>query len=189
MLTDEQKQKNLNLFLRKLNEVGVDTSVLQEKYSDLILNASFALTNETFSAYEGSLLNTILRVFTPYAVQLNAILHDSIKVPNETLIKVCLLHQISKIQMFTPNENEWEREKRGMVYKYAPYEYAFKMGMRSIILCQECGIDLTPLEIEAMTILDRDVTDEQARFRCNPLSVIIRQASEITNLQLKNIKN
>ena len=187
MLTEEQKTKNFNLFIKKLKEINVNTELFENELKDKLMNASFSLTNETYTAYDGSFLNIILRIFTPYAIQLNNILHESLKVSTESLVKVCLLHQISKINMFIPNDNEWEKEKRGLCYKYAPYEYAFKMGMRSLILCQDCNIQLTPREIEAMTILDRDVTDEQARFRCNPMSVIIRQANEITNLQLKNI--
>lgn len=189
MLTDEQKLKNLSIFFKKLNDSGVDTTSLQEKYESQLLNASFALTNETFSAYDGSLLHIVLRMLTPCALQLNNIYHESIKVSTETLVKVCLLHQISKSLMFTPNDNEWEVKNRGMVYKYAPYDFAFKMGMRSLMMCYECNIELTPMEIEALTILDRYDNDEQARFRCNVISMIIRQANEITNLQLRKLAN
>lgn len=185
MLTEEQKIKNFNLFIKKLNDVGVNTDLLESNLKDKISTASFSLSNEYNSAYEGSLLNVILRIFTPYAVKLNELLPENMKVNQNTLIKVCLLHQLSKCEMFVPNDNTWEIEKRGMIFKYAPYEYALKMGMRSLILSQESGINFSTDEIEAMVILDREPNDEQARFHANVLSIIIRQAQELTMIQLK----
>ena len=38
-------------------------------------------------------------------------------------------------------------------------------------------------EFEAMMILDRDDNDLQAKFYSNPLSIIIKQANELTFLQ------
>lgn len=185
MLTEEQKIKNFNLFIKKLNDVGVQTDLIESNLKDKITVATYSLTNEYNSAYEGSLLNVILRIFTPYALKINELLPENIRVDQNRLIKVCLLHQISKSEMFTPNDNTWEIEKRGMVYKYAPFDYALKMGMRSLILSQENGVQFTTEEVEAMVILDRDPNDEQARFRANTLSVIIRQALELTMIQLK----
>ena len=48
------------------------------------------------------------------------------------------------------------------------------------------GITFTPQEIEAMTILDRDPSDEQARFFASTLSIIIKQANELAFLQTRN---
>ena len=185
MLTEEQKIKNFNLFIKKLNDVGVQTDLIESNLKDKVTAGSYSLTNEYNSAYEGSLLNVILRIFTPYALRINEILPEQLKVNQNTLIKVCLLHQLSKCEMFILNDNTWEVEKRGMVFKYAPYDYAFKMGMRSLILAQENGVTFSTEEIEAMTILDRDPNDEQVRFHANILSLIIKQALELTMIQLK----
>ena len=185
MLTEEQKVKNFNLFIKKLNDVGVQTDLIESNIKNKITLASYSLTNEYDSAYEGSLLNIILRIFTPFAIKINELLPENLRVDQNKLIKVCLLHQLSKCEMFIPNDNNWEVEKRGMVYKYAPFDFALKMGMRSLILSQENGVQFTTEEIEAMTILDREPNDEQARFHANILSVIIRQAVELTMIQLK----
>ena len=42
--------------------------------------------------------------------------------------------------MFIKNDNQWEIEKRGMVYKYAPSNVALKMGARSIIFAEKLGV-------------------------------------------------
>ena len=188
-MTEEIRLKNYQLFLKKLNEIGVDTTLMDEKMGSKIINATFSITNEYGLAYDGSLINTVLRVITPYAIKLNNLLPESMQVDQKSIIKVCLLSHISKCEMFIPNDNQWEIEKRGLLYKYAKSDLAFKMGMRSLILAQDLGIKFTPQEIEALTIMDRDPNDEQARFFASPLSVIIKQANELTFLQSRHNTN
>lgn len=84
--------------------------------------------------------------------------------------------------MFEKNDNQWEIEKKGIAYKYAKSDVALKMGARSILLCQEMGIQFTPEEFEAMLILDKDDNDLQSKFYSNALSVIVKQANELTHL-------
>ena len=188
MLTEEQKIKNFNLFIKKLNDCGIDTQKLSDSLSNEISNATYSMTNDFGAAYDGSFLNIILRVFTPYALKINDLLPESMRVSQQSVIKVCLLHQLSKCQMFTPNDNKWEIEKLGRTYKYAPFEYALKMGMRSLVLAQEEGISFSVEEVEAMTVLDRDPNDEQVKFHSSVLSTIIKQATELTMIQLKKSK-
>ena len=57
------------------------------------------------------------------------------------------------------------------------------MGARSILMSQNLGINFSNEEFEAMMILDRDDNDLQAKFYSNPLSIIIKQANELTFLQ------
>ena len=187
MITVETKEKNYNLFVKKLESIGIDTSKFST-IEDKLKNASFALNNENGLAYDGSLINTVLRVLTPYAVGINNLLPNEIKVNQDKLVKVCLLHQISKCQMFIPNDSEWH-VKHGIVYKYADYPYALKMGMRSIVLLQELGIALDGEEMEAITILDRQDDDNQVKFFSSPLATIVRQANELTYTTKRLIKD
>ena len=63
------------------------------------------------------------------------------------------------------------------------------MGLHSVLLCHDLGIELTPQEVEAMTITDRTNDDLQAKYFASPLSVILRQANELTRMQIKNKKS
>lgn len=184
MLTEENKEKNFLIFKKKLEEIGFPIS-LNEELENKIKNATFSISNENGLAYEGSLLNVILRILTPFAIKINDCLPDNIKVEKNSLIKVCLLSHISKCEMFEPNDNEWEKEKRGMYFKYAKSNVALKMGMKSLILSQELDIKFTPEEIEAMTIIDRRSDDEQANFYSNPISIVLKQANELTYLSTR----
>ena len=52
-MTDEQREKNLELYVKKLGQVGVDTSILVDKYGELLKNGSFTQTNEFGNAFDG----------------------------------------------------------------------------------------------------------------------------------------
>ena len=165
MLSEEIKNKNLQLFFRKLNEIGINTDLLNSKYGESLLNAPYAMLSNSNLAYDGSFLNTILRILTPYAVNVNNLLPEDKRTDTNSVIKIALLHQVAKCSMFEHNTNQWEIDNRGMVYKYKEYGAALKLGARSIAICSECNISLTPIEIEAMLINDRD--DDQSRFFSN----------------------
>ena len=57
----------------------------------------------------------------------------------------------------------------------------------SVSMCSQCGISLTPEEIEAMTIIDRPADDKQSKFYSSMLSVIVKSAYEITFAELKTM--
>lgn len=182
MITDEIKNKNYRLFLSKLNNVGVDSSKVEEILGEILLNASFSISNENGCAYDGSLIHIVLRTLTPFAIKINELLPEDLRVNQQSIVKVCLLSHISKCKMFEKNDNQWEIEKKGIIYKYSKSDVALKMGARSILLCQDMGITFTPEEFEAMLILDKDDNDLQSKFYSNPLSIIVKQANELTYL-------
>lgn len=177
MVTQDLKEKNYSLYLLKLQKIGIDTSILEEKYGEKILNGVFNLN----IGGEGSLLQIIMRTLTPNAIKIAEInTPQEMTLNQETLIKVCLLMHLSKATMFQPGKTE-------NTFVYAPYPYGMKMGLRSIAICEECNIKLTAEEIEAITILDRE-NEEQAKFFASPLATIVKIANELTFLHLKFIK-
>jgi hypothetical protein len=116
------------------------------------------------------------------------LLPEDKRVDKPTLVKVCLLHQIAKAVRLIPNDNQWEVEKRGFVYKYDNNLPSIRTGLHSVSMCFECGIPLTTEEIEAMTVNDRDLSDDQARWHSSIMATIVRQASELTYLQINDKK-
>lgn len=186
MITEEYKDKNLAIFIKKLGEIGVDTTKLMETYGEVIKNASFTHSNENGMAYDGSLLDIVLRVLTPYAVKMNEMLPERKRIAKDTLVKVALLHHIAKAIRLIPNDNEWEVEKRNMPYKFNNDLPSVKNGAMSLAMCQECGIPFTLDEVEAMTINDTWKVDPTARMHCKTLSTIMLAANELTYAQFSN---
>lgn len=184
MLTKEQIDKNFALYVKKLNSVGVETSKLVEVYGDKIAKASFTISNEYGNAYEGSLIEIVLKILTPYAVRLNGLFPEKVQVDKNELVKVCLLHHIAKAIRLIPNDNQWEVEKRSLIYKYDTSLPSIRTGLHSLLMAQECGIPFTAQEAEALTINDRDLTDDQARWHSSIMASIVRQANEMTYLTI-----
>lgn len=187
MITQEIQNKNLSLLFDKLRQIGIDTHQMEEELSDSLLTAPFSNLNDHGMAFDGSLLHIVLRTFTPYAVKINELLPDSIKVEQNKLVKICLLSQLAKCKMFIPNDNTWEVQNRQMPYKFAPNNVSLRTGIKSLLLAQNMGVTFTEEEVDAMTILDRE-QDLQAKYFATPLATIIKQAYELTLLQFKTKK-
>ena len=185
---NDNKEVNYGLFFKKLTQIGINADIINEKYGNLIKNGSFTNTTENGMAYDGSLLEITLRTLTPYAVKINDLLPTEIQVQKDKLVKVCLLHQISKCLRLVKNDNQWEVEKRGILYKYSDENPSIRTGLQSLMMSIECGVQFSIDEVEAMTSIDRDLSDMQSRFHSNTLSTIIRQANELTYTEFKRKK-
>ena len=184
MLTEEIKEKNYRLYLKKLEQVGVNVEELDSRYGLQLKDASFTNANDYGNAYSGSLIEIVLKVLTPYAVRLNELLPELLQWDKDSLVKVCLLHHVAKSVRLVPNDNQWEVEKRLMTYKYRDDNPAIRNGLHSLSICQECGIPFSIDEVEAMTINDRDLSDSQARYHSNVLSSIVRMANELAYVHI-----
>lgn len=180
------KLANYELYLKKLNQIGIDTTKLAEDFGEQIAEATFSVNSDNGLAYDGALINTILYKLTPYAIKLNELYPQEIQVDKNSLVKVCLLHQIAKAVRLTKNDNEWEIKNRGLVYKYTTNQPSIRTGLHSLVIAQNCGIQFTPEEAEAMTVNDRDLTDDQARWHSSLMASIVRQASEMVYLEANN---
>lgn len=184
VLTNEIKEKNFSIFKEKMNEIlGVNDEKIEQVFGDKLFNATFAIEPRTNTAYEGSLLNVVLRQLTPRALKLNEILNPSIVQDKNKIIKICFLQHLAKAFMYEPNDNEWEKEKRGKMFKYADSKLALRLGSRSLAIALRLGVELDEYDIEALTIIDKDGNDEQAKFFTSPLAMIIKQANEQINME------
>lgn len=81
--------------------------------------------------------------------------------------------------MFVDNDDAWGL-KRGFKYKFAETEGVLKVGERSICLAMNAGVKFTPIEFEAMRILDKDGDDLKSQKQIiNILSLIVLHANEV----------
>lgn len=179
-LSLEQREHNLQLLVEKLQKfVSNDVLEITESLKINLRDAPFAMNADTNMAYDGGLIDIVLRNLTPLALKVNELLKEKAQADKDSLIKVCLCHHLAKATMFEKNTNQWEIEKRGNLYKFTPSSDSLKLGMRSLMLAQSLGITFTNEEAEAMTILDREPDDEQARFHSNPISYIVKITNEL----------
>lgn len=181
MLTEEKINSNYATFIDKLSNIGVNTDQLVNLIGEEKLKkATYAINSDSGMAFDGSLIYFSLCKIAKLAILINNQVFSSIKVNQESLLKVSLLHQISKSLMFEENDSQWEKTNRGLLYKYSKLEGALRCGERSAYICLKCGIDLTPEEFEAMKIIDKDSDDNYSKYFSSPLSLILKSAVDLT---------
>ena len=183
--------KNITLTTEKFNEAWVtfwsnmttaelDKNFNEETLKEQLSTAAGALSIETGLAYPGALIMHI-NLFTNIAERLAKMVCGTFpSITKEQLLKVCLLQHLSKIEMYVPNDNQWEIEKRGFVYKFAELDGCLKFGERSALNAMNAGVKLSPIEFEAICSLDKDGEEAKNRkYMVDILSMIVRQANEL----------
>lgn len=187
-------QKVNETYWKKLSQCGISSEAcekLKEKYGNLMEYGSYSTTSDSGLAYSGSLIETILKKLTVFAVELNKIYPQEIMVEKDSIVKICLLQHISKCLRLVESNDEWRKNKLGEIYTYSSGMPAIGVGLHSLIMASECGIEFTPFESEAMTIIDRKDDDAQAKYHSSLLTNIVKQANEMVyncSTEMKKIK-
>lgn len=182
---------NFTQWVKRLQRYNCYSEEMINEMGEAIKKASFALTKDSGSAYEGSMLDVVLKKLCKFAYDLNLMFggdeqnnvdarHPMLAVNQDMLMRVLLLQHIAKAEMFMP-ESEKYWIGRGNLYKFAPVDAPLKCGERSIYLCQKYGIKLNELEYEAMRIIDKD--DEKVNMYENPLAFIVRMANKAVGIE------
>lgn len=176
------QEKWFEMYFSKLQSTGVSEesiNLLREKYGESLKKATFAIKADSGYAYDGSLLEVVIKKVTSYAIKMNEMLDESIREDKNSIIKVCFLCYISMAERVVPSSDAWRKDKLGEMYTYKNSEGSIGIGLHSVCMATECGITFTPKEIEAMTILDRSDDDRQAKFFSTKLSTIVKSAFEL----------
>lgn len=183
-MTTVQIKKNYELFKNAFRKyVGENELTNLLSYfnnEEIIANATFSTNVDTGSAYDGSLIENVFKI-AKTAKEINNILPDNNKVDEDSLSKIILLQHIAKIEMFEPNDNSWEKTNRGMLYKFRDLSGALRLGERSLLIANNIGVSLSPVEYEAIRILDKSDDDNFSKIYSSTYSIIVKQANEIVN--------
>lgn len=186
-MTEEIKVSNLAKYRRYLeNLIGEEkTSLLFDVLGgeEAVMNASFGMTLDSGSAYEGAFVKNSLEI-ADYASKLNKLLPEELQVTNASIYKVALLHHIGKILMYEKNANDWEVKNRGIIYKFKDEDKnALRCGEVSLYYLNQVGVQFTLDEFEAMRVIDKvNAGDDSIRWYGSILSTLIRQANETVSL-------
>lgn len=164
-------------YLSTIKSFGFNFSTVSE---DSIANAPAGLSKDTGVAYDGAMISHAILTFA-IAKKIAQMIASTFTISEESLRKVIYFQGISKATMFVPNDNSWEIEKRGFLYKFNPENKAvLKGGERSIFLATSNGVTFTEEEFEAMRILDKEGDElKLQKFNISPLSLVVSQANEL----------
>lgn len=145
-----------------------------------LISATYANMISSGYAYEGSLVRAALDIAS-YAFNINNTLPADERWEPRSLVKVCLLCQISKAQIFIPNTNNWEVNNRGILYSFnKSLKGEMDFGERSAYLALSAGVKLSPEEYEALISFNKDETKADT-FYGSTLTLLLRTAINLAN--------
>lgn len=187
-LKKEQITKNVTKYFKTAQEYGFMNEELTTFLGQDFIKAPASTMKDLHNAFEGGLIDHLLRV-TKYAVSLNdSILPDDQKIDKKSLVKVGLLHQIGKAHLYTPCTSEWHIKHQGKMYDFADV-VSMRVGERSAFYVLTHGIKLTEEEYQAIINYDKDESDKQAKYHTNTLGEILKIANQLAIMEEKKIQS
>ena len=184
----EKIEKNKKKLYSTNEKYNIFTKELLKFLGDDFITAPASTMESLHNAFPGGLIDhTILT--TKYAMDINLSLPENIRVDNESLIKVCFLHQIGKSFMYKLCESEWHRKNQGKMYEFKDDMVSMRVGERSAYYALSYGVTLTEEEFQSIVNYDKPDDDKQSRWHSSTLGVILRQANDLAIIEEKNTKN
>lgn len=182
-LTEETIEKNAAKYFKTGEKRGFMTDEFIEKYGEVLVEAPYSKTDEGPNCFDGGLLDHVVKM-TKHALDIHANLSEDKKVDEESLIKVCLLHQIGKANMFVKNDSKWHLD-RGINYEFNDETVSLPVATKSLEIANECGIQLSTTEHQAIALYgsefgNRDFTHESIR-----IGAIVKAANILTIIDNK----
>lgn len=176
MITKEKMLKNA----KKFNDTGVKYGVINdellEMLGDTFIGAPCTTSENMYGAYEGGLINHALNV-TKYAISINGSMPEDKQLDNESIIRVCLIHQIGKAKMYLPQDNDWYIKNRGEHFKFNEDLLSLKTGERSVFYALKSGIDLSEDEVYAIHNSTSDFGQRAFTTKGERLGALLRTAN------------
>ena len=176
-------EKNREKVLEMNENYKIFTKELIEFLGDEYFLAPASASLDLYNCCPGGLVAHSL-IIAKYAVNLNNLLPDKVKIPIETLIKVSFLSQIGKAFLYVNNETEWEI-RQGKIYTYNDLT-PMTIGERSLMYAMRNGVILSDDEYQAILYSDKDDYSKISKFLLSPLTQIIRMAFQLSIIQEKS---
>lgn len=192
-LSEEKRNLNLSIWIKKLKNYGCYSDSLIDKYGDKIKNATFNINEANGACYDGSLIDTVLNTLCVIGYHINEygfgknendkLRHPFLCVNNDMLMRVLLLQHIGKADMFIPQTENWKKNN-GMLYDFnGELDTQLKLGERSVFMCMNNGINLSEQEFEAIMSIDKD--EKKNNSHQNVLYTVVKFVNSLTSIELQ----
>lgn len=191
MLSESKINSNYLNFIKYLEKYHCYSEEMMNDLGDKIKFAPYSMNTNYGGADAGSLIDVTLNVLCKIGAQINnntlganggdKISHPQLCVNNEMLMRVLLLLNIAKAEMFV-DADAWHIN-HGMPYTFAETKTKLKLGERSLYICQKYNIKLEEEEFEAFLTID-NADDNGERFQ-SPLYTVVKAAKMFTLVELR----
>lgn len=184
MLTSEKILKNA----KKFNDTGIKYEVINDELMDMLgkefINAPCTTTTNLYGAYDGGLIQHILNT-TKYALKINEALPDNKQVNTTNIIRVCLIHQIGKANMYSEQTSQWHKDNRGEMYTFNEDLLSMSTAERSVYYALKAGIDLNEDEVFAIYNYNSDFAQRPMTTLGERLAALLRAANMVAIMEEK----
>ena len=168
--------KNTQKYFKTATDKGFMNDELMAFLGESFIKAPASTNTDMNNAFEGGLVAHLL-LTTSYAVSTNNSLPEAKRVDTDSLIKVCLLHQIGKTFLFVPQTSSWHNE-RGIMYTFNNDQVSMRVGERSLYIATKFGIKFTEEEYAAINSFDK-VDDKMAEYHNTRLGEILKVSNKL----------
>jgi len=180
MLTQEKITKNAAKYFKTGETYGFMSNELIEFLGVDIVKAPASTHKDMCNAFEGGLIEHLLTV-AKYAMNINDTLPETMRLSKDSLLKVCLLHQIGKCRMYVPCTSQWHKDNQGKMYDYSSDNLPIKIGEMSVAYALSHGVKLSDDELVAIMNFDKSEDDLQVKFHNSLLGDLLKMANTLAS--------
>lgn len=185
-ISEEKINANWLLYMKKLEQYRCYSESLVGELGNALKYAPYSKTVADGGCYDGGLIDVTLFSLCKVAANVNNVLaatEPTLAVNNDMLMKVLLLLNISKCEMFEKEEDSY-LIKRGNLYRFKETHPTYlNVAERSVLLCQKHGVTLEEEEFSAILMTDGQEKNEK-RIADSPLCRIVRCARMLTETKI-----
>lgn len=191
-MTPDKINANYLLFMQYLKKYDCYSEEMIKDIGDKIKIAPYSKEVEYGGAEPGSLIEVTLYKLCKIGAQINnkalgknsgdTVSHPYLCVSQYMLMRVLLLMNLAKAEIFEPVTEDWKM-RRGIMYDFAEMKTKMKLGQRSLYMCQKYGIKLSEEEFDAFSTID--ISDETGERFLSPLYAIVKTAKMLTLIELR----
>ena len=187
-LTEKKIVSNITKYIETATKYEFLTPELEKLLGEnaALMSAPASTKLSLHNAFKGGLVDHILRVMKhAYHINKNN-LPDTMKITDESLFKVVLLHQIGKVNLYVPQTNQWYIDKQGKTYEFNEELTSMRVGERSIFYALSSGVELTDEEFAAILHHDK-VDDLQSEWYNTTLGDVLKISIRLAIMEEKDI--
>jgi len=171
-ITHEEIIKNAKIYFQTGEKYGFITDELIKFLGEDFIKAPLFPSQSQCNAFEGGLIDHILRV-TKYAIELNDLIEpQENKTPKESIVKICFLYQIGRAHLYKRTSNEY-----GILYEYNPM-VTMSVCERSAYYALSNRVLLDEKEYAAIISFDKPDTD-QLKWYNTTMGYILKMANTL----------
>jgi 23S rRNA maturation-related 3'-5' exoribonuclease YhaM len=186
VLEKERIVANTKKYFDTATKLGFMTEELMSFLGEDFIKAPASTMTDLHNAFEGGLIEHLLTV-AKYAVLVNKSLPDDEKVDQDSLLKVCLLHQIGKAKLYKPCESEWH-VKKGYIYEFKKDTTPIKVNELSLHYATSNGVIFTDEEFSAIINFEKSSDDLQSKYHNSMLGELLKMGSVLAIKHAKKNK-